>query len=76
MRFEALFRLLGGDDFEELLLPRGLPDGSEQPALGVGGLGFTHGHGLTTTRAPAGWPSLSAGIRIQPSAWASACIDR
>ncbi len=24
MRLEALFRLLGGDDFEELLLPRGL----------------------------------------------------
>jgi hypothetical protein len=38
MRVEALFRLLGGDDFEELLLARGLPDGGEQFALGVRGL--------------------------------------
>jgi hypothetical protein len=77
MAVESLARLLGGDDFEKLLLPCRLPDGSQQFVFGARRLRFTaHGHGLTITRAPGAWPSLSAGTRIQPSAWASACIDR
>jgi hypothetical protein len=28
---------------------------------------MTHGHGLTWTGVPAGYPSLSAGTKIQPS---------
>ena len=77
-RSKRFLRLLGGHDFEELLLPRRLAHGGEQFALGARSAcgSLAHGHGLTTTRAPAGWPSLSAGIRIQPSACASACIDR
>ena len=49
--FEAAACLLGGDHFEELLLPRGLAHRSEQlVALLVRFVG--HGHGLTGTLVP------------------------
>ena len=55
MRLEALARLLGGDDFEKLLLARGLrgrrPAARSRRASALRLV--AHGHGLTTTRAPA-----------------------
>ena len=68
---KARARLLGRDHFEELLLPRGAADRRDQIVLG----GFrletrSHGQGLIMTSVPGGYPSLSAGTRIQPSACA------
>ena len=77
MPLEAGARLLGGDDLEELLLPRRLPHGREQIGAAISRLALVvHGHGLNATVAPAGCPSLSGGIRIQPSARAIADSGR
>ena len=66
-------RLLGRHHFEELLLPRCAADGGDEIVLGRFGFETRgHGQGLITTSAPDGYPSLSAGTRIQPSACASA----
>jgi len=77
MALEAVARLFGGYHFEELFLACRLSHGGEQGVVGGGRLRLCgHGHGLTTTWVPGGYPSLPAGTRIQPSARASACIDR
>ena len=55
MALEARARLLGGDDFEELLLPRGLAHRREQLVVLRGrGCALAHGQGLTATCVPAG----------------------
>ncbi len=65
-------RLFGGDDFEELLLPRGAADHlDEVVTCGTLVQAIAHGHGLIMTSLPAGKPSLLAGTRIQPSVPAS-----
>ncbi len=69
---KARARLFGGDDFEELLLPRGAADHLEEVvACSAFVRAVAHGNGLITTSLPAGKPSLSAGTRIQPSVPAS-----
>ena len=76
MALEALARLFRRDDFEELLLPRGGADRGEQLApRGDCDLrcSWPRPH---DDAAPSGWPSLSAGMRIQPSALISACSGR
>ena len=69
MARKARARLVGGDDFEELLLPRRAADRLDQRSwlAAVLSEAVAHGHGLITTSLPAGKPSLSAGTRIQPS---------
>ena len=70
---EARARLLGRDHFEELLLPRGAADRSDEIVLG--GFRFetrSHGQGLITTSLCAGYPSLSDFTKTHPSACASA----
>ncbi len=72
MPCKARTRLVGGDDFEELLLPRRAADRlDEVAACSAFVQAVAHGHGLTTTSLPAGKPSLLAGTRIQPSVPAS-----
>ena len=71
---EPRLRLLGRDDFEELLLPRGRAHRIEQ---GDGGVhGFIHGNARISSCAPAAKPSLSGGTMTQPSARAIACIGQ
>ena len=80
-------RLLGRDDFKELLLPRGAADRRQQIGGGrfagvVGGVpgisfgAFSHGQGLTMTSWSAGYPSLPGLTRIHPSAAAIAAIGQ
>ena len=65
---EARARLLGRDDFEELLLPRGAADGGEQIAArrDVGVRACRHGQGLTTT-SRAGRIALAVGRHQNPA---------
>ena len=70
---EARMRLLGRNDFEELLLARGAADRSNEIAFGR--LRFEtcgHGQGLITTSLASGYPSLSGVIKTHPLACASA----
>ena len=77
MSLEAGARLVGGDDFEKLLLSRRFPHRREQIGAAIRRLALlVHGHGLNATVAPAGCPSLSGGISIQPSARAIADSGR
>ncbi len=71
---KARARLLGGDHFEELLLPRGAADrGNEIVCVfRLWARSVAHGQACIMTSVPGGYPSLSAGIKIQPSACASA----
>src|SRR5262245_10436555 len=72
MACKASARLLGRDDFEELLLPRRAADQFEKVvAADRLSRAIAHGNGLTTTSLPTGKPSLSAGTTIHPSACAS-----
>ena len=68
-------RLIGGNHFEELLLPRGALDGVEDRRTAWAGFGG-YGHALTATGVPAAKPSLSAGTTIQPSLRASDSKDK
>ena len=73
---EPVARDLGRHHVEELLLAcRAADRGDQTGRLLVGFFLRTiaHGQRLTTTSAPAGYPSLSAAIRIHPSACAIAC---
>ena len=77
MAFEALARLLGGDHFEKLLLARGLPHRGEQFAFGARRLAALCSWPRPYHDARAGRMAFAVGRhRIQPSACASACIDR
>src|SRR5262249_61606930 len=69
---DALARRLGRDHFEKLLLPRGAADRGDQIVLGCRLDTRGHSHGLITTSAPGGYPSLSAGTRKPPAAFGSA----
>jgi hypothetical protein len=73
---KARARLLGRDNFQKLLLPRGAANRRQEiGAIALGGLWFktrSHGQGLITTSLCAGYPSLSALMRIHPFACASA----
>ncbi len=72
MARETRARLFGGNDFEELLLPRGAADHlDEVVTCGTLVQAIAHGHGLIMTSLPAGKPSLLAGTSIQPSVPAS-----
>src|SRR4029077_15909459 len=72
---EPAARLVGGDHFEELLLPRGALDRIDNRRDAP--FGFrVYGHGLTATGVPAANPSLSAGMAVQTLLPASACSDR
>ncbi len=77
---KARTRFLGRDDFEELLLPRRAADRGNKVLLGcllrLRARTVAHAQGLITTSAPGGYPSLSGGIKIQPSACASADSGR
>ena len=68
MALEALARLLGGHDFEELLLPRRAARTAASSSLSARGLcGFAaHGHGLTTTRG-AGRIAFAVGRHQDPA---------
>ncbi len=72
MLHKARARLVGGDDVEELLLPRRTANHLDEVVTG-GTLvrAIAHGHGFITTSLPAGKPSLLAGTRTQPSVPAS-----
>jgi hypothetical protein len=72
---ETTARLVGGNHFEELLLPRSLLDGVEDRRAACAGFGI-YGHALTATGVPAAKPSLSAGTTIQPSLRASDSNDK
>jgi hypothetical protein len=70
---KAHARFLGGDHFEKLLLASGPPDRGDQVMLGRARFdACRHGQGLITTSLPGGYPSLSGGTSIKPSACASA----
>src|SRR5204863_7946767 len=74
---EALARFLGRYDFEKLLLPRSTAYRGQQIRVEIAPRGFRlqtrcHGQGLITTSLCAGYPSLSAPMRTQPLACASA----
>ena len=72
---ETAARLIGGNHFEELLLPRRLLDGLEDRRTAHVGFRI-YGHDLTATGVPAAKPSLSAGTTIQPSLRASDSKDK
>jgi hypothetical protein len=77
---EARARFLGRDDLEKLLLPCSAANRGQQIRGGIAPGGFRlqthcHGQGLITTSLCAGYPSLSAPMRTQPLACASAASD-
>jgi hypothetical protein len=74
MGLESRFRVLGRDDFEELLLPRGGAHGIEQRGFRTAAV--VHGNARISSAVPAGKPSLSGGTKIQPSARAIACTGQ
>ncbi len=73
---EARLRLIGRDDFEELLLPRRRPHGVEQGDIRPRPASVVHGKARISSCAPGAKPSLPAGTSIQPSARVSACIGQ